>query len=77
MEDKINYQDVYHNSIIRISYKADDGYEKLCTGRILKEDDTNIVVASTFNEEVVMIRKSMIGSARTYLGGKKDVRQQD
>jgi len=55
------YLKYYCNKLVRISYKSDDGYEKLATGSIVDETDNKLII-KTVKDETVFIRYDLIGN---------------
>lgn len=57
----INFKNIYNNKLLRVSYKNDNNFEKVVTGRIVSEDLNFIVILSVKNETIT-IRKNLIGN---------------
>lgn len=66
--DIIQLKEVYQNTKVRTSYKDDSGFEKMCTGIIVKENETHIIIHTIYDEEI-LIRKDLIGNMKKDIGG--------
>lgn len=66
MDGKNYYTEIYDGKLLRISYIADTSrrHERLCTAKIIKEDEDTIIV-HTIKDEFLTIRKDLINSIRT------------